>query len=53
MKLKEKKDKDKKLFSLEQEFTQFQIQMFDFCKKNTSCFSDFEDRIEKNAKRVD
>lgn len=40
-KLKEKKDKekDKKWQSLEQEFTQFQIQMFDICKKNTNYFS--------------
>ena len=28
-KLKDKKDKDKKLQTLEHEFTQFQIQMFD------------------------
>lgn len=40
-KLKDKKDKDKKLQTLEHEFTQFQIQMFDICKKNTNYFSEF------------
>jgi hypothetical protein len=38
--------------ALEQEFTQFQIQMFDICKKNTNYFSDFEDKIEKNSKHL-
>ena len=49
-KLKEKKDKDKKYQVFEQEFTQFQIQMFDICKKNTNYFSDFEDKIDKNSR---
>ena len=40
-KLKENREKDKKLQTLEQEFTQFQIQMFDICKKNTNYFSEF------------
>lgn len=40
------------MVNLEQEFTQFQIQMFDICKKNTNYFSNFEDKIEKNAKLI-
>ena len=53
-KLKEKKDKekDKKWQSLQQEFTQFQIQMFDICKKNTNYFSQFQSKIEKNNKLI-
>ena len=53
-KLKEKKDKDKvkKWQSLEQEFTQFQTQMFDICKKNTNYFSEFQSKIDKNNKVI-
>lgn len=51
-KLKEKKDKDKKLQTLYQEFTQFQIQMFDILKKNSNFFADFESKIEKNSSLI-
>jgi hypothetical protein len=51
-KLKEKKEKDKKLQTLEQEFTQFQIQMFDILKKNSNFFADFESKIEKNTNLI-
>ena len=51
-KLKDKKEKEKKMQTLEHEFTQFQIQMFDICKKNTNYFSEFEDKIDKNNRQL-
>ena len=51
-KMREKEKKDKRLSTLEQQFTQFQIQMFDICKKNTNYFSDFEEKIDKNTKLI-